>query len=283
MAETYCGNSCGNCTSREQLGCPGCKAGPGRQFSGDCTLAKCVRDKGHETCDTCGHRWNCGIRQGRTGMADYRRKRQEAEKARREAITRRAPVLGKWLWILFWLVVPANIASLMSMDQVIDIAPGVFWAGQILGTVCSAVYGAILLRLQSVEDRYRTAGICALIAAAVGFGVSLAEGGGETPTWTLIFTLPAAVVSSVGEYHEYMGHSTVLTGVEGELAWKWENLWKWHIGLLLGLVGCIVVMLLAPVLGLIALLCDTVGICIVGILKMVYLYRTAKAFRDYYV
>ena len=49
MAETYCGKSCAECTKKEQLNCSGCKAGPGRQFGGDCELAKCVRDKGHET------------------------------------------------------------------------------------------------------------------------------------------------------------------------------------------------------------------------------------------
>ena len=50
MAETYCGKSCEECTKKEQLDCSGCKTGPGRQFGGDCELAKCVRDKGHETC-----------------------------------------------------------------------------------------------------------------------------------------------------------------------------------------------------------------------------------------
>ena len=52
MAETYCGKSCAECTKKEELNCMGCKTGPGRPFGGDCELAKCVRDKGHETCET---------------------------------------------------------------------------------------------------------------------------------------------------------------------------------------------------------------------------------------
>ena len=283
MAETYCGKSCADCGYKEQLECSGCKSGPGRQFGGDCDLAKCVRDKGHETCDTCGFRGNCGTRRSSISMPDYRRRKIEAEKDRQAAIARRAPVLGKWLWLLFWLVVPANLVSLMTMESVANIAPGVFLAGEILGVICSAVYALILLKLQSEEDRYRTAGICALIAAVVSGMVSLITGAGETPTWTLIVTLPAAVVSMVGEYHEYIGHSVVLSGVDGELAWKWENLWKWHIGLLLGMFGCIVVMLIAPLLGALALLGAAIGLVVVSILKMVYLYRTAKAFREYRV
>ena len=30
MAETYCGKSCAECSKRDILNCPGCKAGPGR-------------------------------------------------------------------------------------------------------------------------------------------------------------------------------------------------------------------------------------------------------------
>ena len=147
--------------------------------------------------------------------------------------------------------------------------------GQILGALCTAVYGGILLRLQSEEDRYHTAGVCALIAAAVNLLVSLIAGTGETPTWTLVFTLPAAVFVLVGEYHEFIGHSVVLSCVDGELGWKWENLWKWNIGLELGMLGGIVIMLIIPFLG------AAVGMVVVSILRMVYLYRTARAFRDY--
>ena len=54
MAETYCGKICAECAQKETLNCSGCKAGPGRQFGGDCKLAKCCRAKGHQECATCG-------------------------------------------------------------------------------------------------------------------------------------------------------------------------------------------------------------------------------------
>lgn len=281
MAETYCGKKCAECTKREELNCQGCKAGPGRQFGGDCELAKCVRDKGHETCDTCGFKGNCGTLRSRESMPDYRIRKIEAEAMRKAAIAKRAPVLGKWLWIIFWLVIPSSIGSIMAHETTAKILPGLLMPGQIINAICSLTYGAILLKLGSEEDRYRTAGICALIAGGVSAVVAIITVAAEEATWTLLFTLPAAVVAMVGEYNEYMAHSAVLYGVDNELSEKWEVLWKWYIGLFLGMFGCIIVMLIIPILGAIAILGCAIGTVVVGILKLVYLYRTAKIFREY--
>ena len=281
MAETYCGKSCEECTKKEQLNCSGCKTGPGRQFGGDCELAKCVRDKGHETCDTCGFKGNCGTLRSRESMPDYRIKKIEAEAMRKAAIAKRAPVLGKWLWIIFWLIIPSTFGSIMANETTAKILPGLFMPGQIINAICSLTYGAILLKLGSEEDRYRTAGICALIAGGVSAVVAIITVAAEEATWTLLFTLPAAVVAMVGEYNEYMAHSAVLSGVDNELSEKWEVLWKWYIGLFLGMIGCILLMLIAPVLGAIVILGCAIGTVVVGILKLVYLYRTAKIFREY--
>ena len=281
MAETYCGKSCEECTKKEQLTCSGCKTGPGRQFGGDCELAKCVRDKGHETCETCVFKGNCGTLRSRESMPDYRIKKIEAEVMRKAAIAKRAPVLGKWLWIIFWLVIPSSIGSIMAHETTAKILPGLLMPGQIINAICSLTYGAILLKLGSEEDRYRTAGICALIAGGVSTVVAFITVAAQEATWTLLFTLPAAVVAMVGEYNEYMAHSAVLSGVDNELSEKWEVLWKWYIGLFLGMFGCIIVMLIIPVLGALAILGCAIGTVVVGILKLVYLYRTAKIFREY--
>ena len=281
MAETYCGKNCAECSKREELNCQGCKAGPGRQFGGDCELAKCVRDKGHETCETCGFKGNCGTLRSRESMPDYRIRKIEAEEMRKAAIAKRAPVLGKWLWIIFWLVIPSSIGSIMSHETTAKILPGLFMPGQIINAICSLIYGAILLKLGSEEDRYRTAGICALIAGVSSALAAMINGGSDGATWILIFTIPAAIVAIVGEYNEYMAHSAVLSGVDNELSEKWEVLWKWYIGLFLGMIGCILLMLIAPVLGAIVILGCAIGTVVVGILKLVYLYRTAKIFREY--
>ena len=283
MAETYCGKTCAECSKKEQLNCSGCKAGPGRQFGGDCELAKCVRDKGHETCDTCGFKGNCGTLRSRDSMPDYRNRKIEAEEQRKAAIAKRAPVLGKWLWIIFWLIIPSTIGSIMSHETTAKILPGLMMPRQIINAICSLTYGVILMKLGSEEDRYRTAGICALIAGVSSAATAIVNGMSDGATWILIFTLPAAIVALVGEYNEYMAHSSVLSGVDNELSEKWEVLWKWYIGLFLGMFGCIIVMLILPLLGAIAILGCAIGTIVVGILKLVYLYRTAKIFRDYHL
>ena len=280
MAETYCGKSCATCAKKEALDCPGCRVGPGRQLGGDCELAQCVRSKGHETCETCGFRQRCGTQASKERMPDYRIRKMEGEKARAEAVSHRAPVLSKWLWLLFWLIVPSTVGSLMSNETVAGMLPALRLPGQILNGACSLAWGLILLKLGTEEDGYHTAGVCSLIAAGANL-LAAAVSGGSDAGWTLIITIPAAVFALVGQYHEFMSHSAVLTGVDNELAEKWEKLWKWNIGITLGLIGSILVMLLAAVLGLLVLVASLIGLIAVEIIQLVYLYRTARTFREF--
>lgn len=283
MAETYCGKSCDECSHKELLNCPGCKAGPGRQFGGDCELAKCCREKGHETCDTCGFNRSCTTLQRRDQQPQYRKMKIESEQRQKELLANRALTLGKWLWILFWLVVPATIAGIMKTENVMNVSPGIYLTGQILNAVCSIAYGTILLKLSSVEDRYHIAGICTLITAGVSILIAFLFGASKAPTWSLIITLPAAVVGLIREYNEYNAHSSVLMGADNELSEKWTNLWKWFIRCTLGMIGSVVLVLIAPILGAILLIVASIGTVIVSIAKLVYLYRTAKVFREYSV
>lgn len=280
MAETYCGKACEDCTQREAMQCPGCRTGPGREIGGDCELARCVRGKGHETCGTCLNRMSCGTFQRRERMPEERRKKQEAREYERQRLARRAPFLGKWLWLLFWLVVPGTLASLMSLEIFQTSAPGLFLFGKITNFAVSLVYGLILLKLGTEEDGYRTAGTCSLVSAAVSILLTLLTGG-ENPGWTLIFSLPAAAVGLYGEYREYMTHSAILRGVDNTQADNWESLWKWYIGTYIAMFGGIFLMFIIPVLGLLVILAGAIGLVVVGITQLVYLYRTAKLFREY--
>lgn len=276
MANTYCGKSCESCIQKEQKLCPGCHAGPGRSWSGDCEIAVCCRDKGHESCDTCTNNRYCGKRGRRDVMPDYRRREQEAEADRKEMLARQAPFMGKWLWILFWLVIPGAIAGLIGNETVVGWIPSLRIPGLVLNVLCSLAYGLILLQLSKEQEHYRTAGICCLVAAAAN-GIS----GFITGNLALLVTLPAAVVAIVGEYQEYMGHGESLSGFDRELSQKWYTLWKWYIGMFAATLGSIIVMLIAPVLGALISLAAMIGLVVVSILKLVYLYRTAKTFREY--
>ena len=116
MAETYCGKTCAECSSREEMNCPGCKLEPGRPITGDCPLARCCREKGHETCSTCSACGHCNTHYNRYQMPQRRQKERQAALEREQAIAKKAPFLGKWMWILFWLVVPSTVFSLLPLS-----------------------------------------------------------------------------------------------------------------------------------------------------------------------
>ena len=98
--------------------------------------------------------------------------------------------------------------------------------------------------------------------------------------WWLL-SLPVMVLELCAAYQEFYAHAEVLEELDPELAGKWRLLWKWWIGLLLGLFGCIFLALISAILGLLAILADAIGLLVVGIVKLVYLYWTAKRFREY--
>ena len=52
-------------------------------------------------------------------------------------------------------------------------------------------------------------------------------------------------------------------------------------GLLAGLFGCLLLVLIAGLLGALVMLAVSIGIVAVAVLKLVYLYRTAQVFRGY--
>ena len=277
-----CGRSCETCTWRETLDCPGCQAGPGRTVGGDCEIAVCCRGKGHESCETCLFLSGCNLRRGRDGLPERRLRRLEAERARQAWLGTNAPLLGRWLWPLFWLVIPGMIGTVMSSRSVTAAFPAVGTAGEVLGILASLAYGVFLWQLRTVHPGYRAGGLCSF--AGVGFGVLMLALGmtQESGLWWLL-ALPMLAVEFYGMYRAYNAHADVLAGLDDDLGEKWRKLWKWMIGLYLGLFACLFVALLSAVLGLLVLLADVIGLAVVGILRLVYLYRTAKLFREYHL
>ena len=281
MEGTYCGKLCEECQHKEMLQCPGCKEGPGKAWNCECELAKCCRDKGHQNCTTCSYSTSCGKLRGRNSEPEQRLRKREDEIEKKKMIEGKAVFLGKWLWILFWLIIPSTVAGIMTNENLVAVLPGLNLPGQILQVATLLLYGGVLIKIACEDERYKPAGVCCLISAGVSVLVTILSYGKETPGWTLLFTIPAMIVSLVGEYNEYSAHAEVAGDVSPELFDKWTNLWKWFIGMTLGLLGSIVLMLIIPILGLIVALVTAIGTVVVSILKLVYLYRTAKTFREY--
>lgn len=280
MAENYCGKSCEMCEQKEALGCTGCMSGPGARFGGDCELARCCREKGHEACSSCLHRGTCGTLMGSRWIPEKRIRDRKYALERADTMARRAPVLGKWLWILFWLFIPGAIAGLMTQNTVVELLPAIHLPGQLLNTATAAAYGLVLLRLSSESGQYKTAGILNLVTSGLNL-VILFLGGGELDALFAVFlSIPALIVGLIATKMEYEAHSEMLTGVNQELADKWRFLWKLHYWALIALVAAILVLLIIPIVGVLGALAASVAAIAESILRLVYLYKTAKFFRE---
>ena len=142
--EGLCGRACDTCTWRDPLDCPGCQTGPGRPYSGDCGVADCCRKKGHADCSSCTYISCCHLRCQREDMPRRRLRELEERQQRQDWLDRNAPVLAKWLWLLFWLVIPRTLAETLTLDVVASAFPAAGTVGEVLGALASLAYGAFL-------------------------------------------------------------------------------------------------------------------------------------------
>ena len=186
---------------------------------------------------------------------------------------------------LLWLVVPGTIAGLMSDEALSAHWPDLASLGEILGILCSVVYGLLLLSLAKVNGGYRAAGACTLFVVAAGVIVQVLGGSGDPHnverSIALILTFLSGVAALVGECAECTSHAEVLEPVDMALSQRWRRLMKWYVGLFLGTFAGILVALFSQWLGLLVMTAATVGSLVVAILKLVYLWRTARTFREY--
>lgn len=280
MAETYCGKSCGSCVHKEKLNCPGCKTGPGARIVGDCSLAKCCVSKGHTACESCNIKPRCGMFHGREQAPVHRAKAMETEVKRLEEIRTRTEGLSKIYFLLFWLFVPGNIGSLLTQDFLADSVPVLGTVGMIICLLSSLAYGVILLSQYKRERGYLIAGALTAAAAVLHFVSDINAPADGSYNFATVIGLAAGIVQLVALKKEYTAHAEVLTGVD-EIADKWLVLWRWTIGVYCAVLGSIIVAIIAPLLGMLVALAGGIGMIVVDIVRLVYLYRSAQACEEW--
>lgn len=279
MAENYCGKSCEACSFREKLTCSGCKAGPGRVFGGDCEVANCCRERGHDTCATCNQNNWCGKQRHVENLAETRLQKREQERWEREQLEQYVPMLAKCLTILFWLNIVALVPSFMSNDLTKGF-PVIYRVGQTMTLLFSLAAMGFYFVMGKANSYYRKAAIYMGVVTVAEY-VMLWITGGETPGWTLLINIPLLVLGFVGRYNLYTAHSEILKPVDIVLSEKWLKLWKWYIGLFITLIASVVVVVILPILGLLAIIAAAIGTIVVSITELVYVYRMMNAFRTY--
>ena len=185
-----------------------------------------ARNKGHESCGTCTLNGHCALYSGRMGAQRERERRREAEDEARRRNADRAPLLAKWLTVLFWLVIPNIISQVMTNENVLELLPELYWPGTVLSILYMFAYGGVLYVLRGESGRYRTAGTLLLISGVISVVMLLAF---SANAFAVIVSLAASVIVFVAEYQEYMGHAEVLAGADNYLADRWRGLWRWMI------------------------------------------------------
>ncbi len=192
----------------------------------------------------------------------------------------KAGFLGKWLWIMFWLFIPSMIASVMVNENVSAMFPALYFPGEILQLICQIAYGALLLKVSEYDGRYKISGVILIIVTVLSFVFNYLFY--DNDGLYLLALIPLGASGLVGEYFEYMAHSGVVADFDNVISAKWKKLWIWYIGsFAVFLLSVFAMFILSPVIGLLVMLVSAIAIIVVSILKLIYLYRTAKTFRDY--
>ena len=285
MAETYCGKDCSECAEYQNSLCPGCRQGPGSWLGNDCDIAQCARDKGCATCLGCDSEKTCILCAGASVMPE-RRKQRAAAKEAGQALRRQHKNVGKWLWIYFWMFIPSLIAAFMSYNIFVRTLFALRLPGEILCILIGIVQCVLLFLLSKEEKNYGYAA-WAVVGLVVIDAVTLPlseEALRDLPVLSALLLMGAAVLEAAVVFYECKGSMTVLIGVDDSLAEKWQKLWKRYwivVGVMLaGTLVAGMQSVFTAVIGLLAVLAALIGMIVVGIQRLIYLYKTAKLFRE---
>lgn len=279
MAETYCGKTCETCRQREELQCQGCKADPGRMISGDCQIARCCAGKRMNSCDQCVSSGYCSVLRGADDAPKNRLNKQKAERERRERLQRMSGQLGKWLTVLFWMVIVVNVMALVGNDSVYAVVPALELPFVIFFRLFSCAYGGILVMLAGSYWRYGSAGWLMIAQSVINLLATLTEEHMAFLSGILAFV--AVGIALAAEFQRFHAHAEVLEDVDSELSEKWCRLWYWSIGSIATTVlSPLLAAILSKFMAVIVILAALIIMVVVGILEIVYLYRTARCFRE---
>lgn len=198
---------------------------------------------------------------------------------------------ARWFGRLFWLSLLESFISILWDVRLLGRFSSLFWPGRIVIFCITIGYCVILLLLSRQYSRYRAAAVCLLVSEVLNIIFNAAGGA----WWGFPFAIAAAVLSLAGLYHEYYSHAEVAASVNFALSQKWRRLYKWSIASFCISMASSLVMLLSAVLASltptligsllvlltsITLIASLLVILVVSILEIIYLSRTARAFRE---
>ena len=197
MENSFCGKNCEDCLDKAEVGCPGCKLGPGKASGALCEIAKCCIYREKDECATCENSTSCFLLSTRETMLQKwnGRGRENAatpvtatatsasavasgtvsasnteNRTNRSRDGHDAAFVRKSLIALFWLFLIGGIVNVVFDERILGMFPPVvLWSGMLIGFGISIAQGIMMVRLGREELTYKVAGICSLIANSILF------------------------------------------------------------------------------------------------------------------
>jgi len=269
-----CLKKCGEC--KYQSECPGCRYNCEHEL---CDIAKCCRDRGHSTCETCTDRTFCPTLRSAPMMYKHRKEKLEVQETAAQKRRENSAVMLKWLKPMFVLLVIAEVVGLFSDTLSKFIAPAAVMVFSLALVVTQFLHAYFLHNMKNVCSRYGDAAKFMLIAAVLG----IAQLFGNIPGTAL--SVIAVIIGAVGlvmmlisVYHEYHAHSDAVVDYDGDLAECWEKLWKWKIGTMIAMFGGAVFVPMFGLLVLILMFAASIASIVIEIAELVYIRRMISQF-----
>jgi len=310
MGNSYCGKDCNDCLDKDEVGCPGCKTGPGKQDGALCEIASCCNGRLKEECAGCMSNASCTLLADRERMLEkWNGNRNKgtvellgsdhvmgdgAYSEHRTGWSRDgydAPLLRKNLMAIFWLFLVAGFGNTLS--NFVGTLPFIEGIGSFIGIGASIAQAVLMIRLGSEERAYKVSGICALVATGVAFvgggivgvtGVAVKFSGSGAGMIGLVFgavlVLAALVLELIGGYQFLIANERVVRRRDPGLSHNWSVMSKVYFAIIGGIVLLPILILVLQWFGIIITLLFVLGVLAFGICEYVFLYQTAERFRE---
>ena len=274
MSLGYCEKDCAQCALREELNCPGCQMGPGNEMYGNCGIASCCRGKKLDSCGGCDKRVGCTELAVKELLAQRRKTQHAVKQARASVMDRRAPYLGKLLWVMFWLMIGGvlvpdelNIEGFVQLESLL-------W----LSDVIALGVALTVIAMAREEKSYELPGFLLAGLAIHDFLMHLFTVNGEPPLWAILTSMLTPYLAVGGTYLLFTAHAETAGDVDAALPGKWKKLRKWYVVAGIAIEVSNYLVIIAPMPITIAVGIMGIVLVAVGILELVYLARMAKGF-----
>lgn len=184
-----------------------------------------------------------------------------------------AQLMGKALTALFWLRICAIPTGLMTLPQWSQWIPQLRQLGMVVNYACLITTSSVYIRL---DNRfYRLAGWLDLAGIIASVWLRSFDRGG----WLLVYYVLIFSETLISFYFRTRGHAQILRNTDAGLAGKWKRLGRGLLGTMAVLALGIGLLFVSKLVGSLVCLAAMIGVIVVVMMELVYLYKTARILR----